>query len=141
MIRKKILLFIVLIIIVIVAIRFFLFKSTQEGNVEIITSKSYLSGFEISEGNTQIKCVLTIENHSDEDVTISIKAHFTDDYKSGLVSDEDVIGKFDDTGEELIIIKAGETVEYKEISFFSKNNGCDTKNDRLLPSLSIEEID
>ena len=122
-------------------LRFLLYSSTKEEIIEINLSKSYFSGFEISEGNTQIKCILTIENHSDKDVTISIKAHFTDDFKSGLVSDEYVIGKFDDTGKEYITIKAGEIIEYQEISFYSKNNGCDMKNDRLLPNLIIEEID
>ena len=42
---------------------------------------------------------------------------------------------------EVITIKAGETIEYKGVAFYSKNNGSEIKSDRLLPDLTIEEIE
>lgn len=115
------------------------FGKTQNEKIEIVVDKSYLSDFVVQDGETKINCVLTFKNTSDKDITFSVKAHFTDDYESGLVSDEYVIGICDDTDEDVITIKAGETIEYKGISFSSKNNGCENKNDRLLPELTIEE--
>ena len=116
------------------------FGKTQNEKIEIVVDKSYLSDFVVQDGETKISCILTFKNTSNEDITFSVKAHFTDDFESGLVSDEYVIGICDDTEEDVITIKAGEIIEYKEISFYSKNNGCETKNDRLLPDLTIEEV-
>ncbi|WP_022758729.1 hypothetical protein [Butyrivibrio fibrisolvens] len=138
---KKIVVIVLAVIIVAFAavIGFLAFGDYEQGNVEIVEANSYLSDFVVQDGETKINCVLTFKNTSDKDITFSVKAHFTDDYESGLVSDEYVIGICDDTDEDVITIKAGETIEYKGISFSSKNNGCENKNERLLPELTIEE--
>ena len=138
---KKIIIIVLAVAIVICAsvIGFLSFGNLQKGSVEIVEDKSYLSDFVVQDGETKIDCVLTFKNTSDKDITFSVKAHFTDDFESGLVSDEYVIGISEDTGEAFITIKAGETIEYKGVVFCSKNNGCESKNDRLLPDLIIEE--
>lgn len=138
---KKIVVIVLVVIIVACAavIGFSAFGDSKKGNVEIVEDKSYLSDFVVQDGETKINCVLTFKNTSDKDISFSVKAHFTDDFESGLVSDEYVIGICEDTGDDVITIKAGETIEYKAIAFTSKNNGCENKNDRLLPELTIEE--
>ena len=140
--KKIVIIFFAVVIVICAAVMGFLtFGNSQKGSVEIVEDKSYLSDFVVQDGETRINCVLTFKNNSDKDITFSVKAHFTDDYESGLVSDEYVIGICEDTGEEIITIKAGETIEYKGVAFCSKNNGSEIKSDRLLPDLTIEEIE
>lgn len=140
---KKRHIIIIIALVVIGALIFLGLNSFKNNNkkIAVIDSKSNLKSFEITNGETRIMCELTLENKTDKDMTISVKAHFTDDYKSGLVSDEYIVGEWDETGEKSITIKAGETVKYAGISFYSTNNGCDTMSSRLLPDLIIDEIE
>lgn len=118
-------------------ISFTCFKN--KSGVVINETESYFSDFTVVDGETCITCTLTLENKSKKDVSVSVKAHFTEDYKSGLVSDEYVTGKWSESGEETITIKAGETLSLANINFYSKNNGCEEKSDRLLPELTVVE--
>lgn len=140
---KKIVFIVLAVVTVICAsvIGFLTLGNSQKGSVEIVEDNSYFSDFVVQDGETKINCVITFKNTSDKDITFLVKAHFTDDFESGLVSDEYVIGICEDTGEEFITIKAGETIEYKGVAFCSKNNGSEIKSDRLLPDLTIEEIE
>ena len=115
------------------------FTVKKEPEIEIIKDKSYFNDFEIVDGVTCIKCTITIRNNSDEDKIIGVSAKFDEDYESGLVSEEFIAGKWQPSGEEQLTVPANFTYENYEIYFYSQNNGCETKESRLLPELSILE--
>lgn len=57
--------FLAVVIVICAAVMGFLtFGNSQKGSVEIVEDKSYLSDFEVQDGETRINCVLTFKNTS-----------------------------------------------------------------------------
>ena len=114
--------------------------TVKKTRIEISDKDSWFSDFEIVDGETRIQCALSVKNNSKEDITFSVNAIFDQDFESGLVSDKTVTGTWDNSGLADITLKAGQELTGEKITFTSKNNGCNTKQDRNLPKLEVREL-
>lgn len=130
---------IIIVFSILIIVMIYMIISLSGNRIEVIKNKSYFDTFEIEDDETSIYCVLSIKNNSNEKISFSINADFEKDYESGLVTDRVITGIWEESGERVVTLNAGEELLYKKIVFKSQNNGCDVKNSRNLPKIEISE--
>ena len=112
--------------------------SCQAKEIELNEEKSYFSDFKIENGKVYIYCTLFIENKSDTEKVISLKASFEKDVEIGLLKEALVSGYSLDESTQEFQLKKGEN--QLDVVFVGEYAGVDKKNDRLLPDIEITEI-
>ena len=112
--------------------------SCQAKEIELNEEKSYFSDFKIENGKVYIYCTLFIENKSDTEKVISLKASFEKDVEIGLLKEALVSGYSLDESTQEFQLKKGEN--QLDVVFVGESAGADQKHDRLLPDIEITEI-
>ena len=112
--------------------------SCQTKEIELNEEKSYFSDFKIENGKVYIYCTLFIENKSDTEKVISLKASFEKDVEIGLLKEALVSGYSLDESTQEFQLKKGEN--QFDVVFVGAYAGADKKHDRLLPDIEITEI-
>ena len=100
--------------------------------------KSFFSDFKIENNKVYIYCTLFIENKSDTEKVISLKASFEKDVETGLLKEALVSGYSLDESTQEFQLKKGEN--QLDVVFVGEYAGVDKKHDRLLPDIEIAEI-
>ena len=113
--------------------------SCQAKNVKLNEGKSYFSDFKIENDKVYIFCTLFIENKSDAEKVISLKASFEKDVENGLLKEVLVSGYSLDEGTQEFKLQKGEN--QLDVVFIGKYAGADKKYDKLLPDIEITEIE
>ena len=113
--------------------------SCQAKNVKLNEGKSYFSDFKIENDKVYIYCTLFIENKSDTEKVISLKASFEKDVENGLLKEALVSGYSLDESTQEFQLQKGEN--QLDVVFIGKYAGADKKQDRLLPDIEITEIE
>ena len=112
--------------------------SCQVKEIELNEEKSFFSDFKIENNKVYIYCTLFIENKSDTEKVISLKASFEKDVEIGLLKEALVSGYSLDESTQEFQLKKGEN--QLDVVFVGEYAGVDKKNDRLLPDIEITEI-
>ena len=112
--------------------------SCQAKVIELNEEKSFFSDFKIENNKVYIYCTLFIENKSDTEKVISLKASFEKDVETGLLKEALVSGYSLDESTQEFQLKKGEN--QLDVVFVGEYAGVDKKNDRLLPDIEITEI-
>ena len=112
--------------------------SCQAKEIELNEEKSFFSDFKIENNKVYIYCTLFIENKSDTEKVISLKASFEKDVEIGLLKEALVSGYSLDESTQEFQLKKGEN--QLDVVFVGEYAGVDKKNDRLLPDIEITEI-
>ena len=113
--------------------------SCQVKDIKLNEEKSYFSDFKIENDKVYIYCTLFIENKSDTEKVISLKASFEKDVELGLLKEALVSGYSLDKGTQEFKLQKGEN--QLDVVFIGKYAGADKKHDRLLPDIEITEIE
>ena len=113
--------------------------SCQVKDIKLNEEKSYFSDFKIENDKVYIYCTLFIENKSDTEKVISLKASFEKDVEIGLLKEALVSGYSLDESTQEFQLKKGEN--QVDVVFVGEYAGVDKKNDRLLPNIEITEIE
>ena len=112
--------------------------SCQVKDIKLNEEKSYFTDFKIENNKVYIYCTLFIENKSDTEKVISLKASFEKDVEIGLLKEALVSGYSLDESTQEFQLKKGEN--QLDVVFVGEYAGVDKKNDRLLPDIEITEI-
>ena len=113
--------------------------SCQVKDIKLNEEKSYFSDFKIENDKVYIYCTLFIENKSDTEKVISLKASFEKDVENGLLKEVLVSGYSLDESTQEIKLQKGEN--QLDVAFIGKYAVGDKKHDRLLPNIEITEIE
>ena len=113
--------------------------SCQANDVQLNEEKSYYSDFKIENDKVYIYCTLFIENKSDTEKVISLKASFEKDFENGLLKEALVSCYLLDESTQKIRLQKGEN--QFDVVFIGEYAGADKKHDRLLPEIEITEIE
>ena len=113
--------------------------SCQTKDIKLNEEKSYFSDFKIENDKVYIYCTLFIENKSDTEKVISLKASFEKDVENGLLKEALVSGYSLDESTQEFKLQKGEN--QLDVAFIGKHAGIDKKHDRLLPNIEITEIE
>ena len=111
--------------------------SCQVKDIKLNEEKSFFSDFKIENNKVYIYCTLFIENKSDTEKVISLKASFEKDVEIGLLKEALVSGYSLDESTQEFQLKKGEN--QLAVVFVGEYAGVDKKNDRLLPDIEITE--
>ena len=112
--------------------------SCQAKDIKLDEEKSFFSDFKIENNKVYIYCTLFIENKSDTEKVISLKASFEKDVEIGLLKEALVSGYSLDESTQEFQLKKGEN--QLDVVFVGEYAGVDKKHDRLLPDIEITEI-
>ena len=113
--------------------------SCQVKDIKLNEEKSYFSDFKIENDKVYIYCTLFIENKSDTEKVISLKASFEKDVENGLLKEPLVSGYSLDESTLEFQLQKGEN--QLDVVFVGEYAGADKKQDRLLPDIEITEIE
>ena len=113
--------------------------SCQTKDIKLNEEKSYFSDFKIENDKVYIYCTLFIENKSDTEKVISLKASFEKDVENGLLKEALVSGYSLDESTQEFQLQKGEN--QLDVVFVGEYAGADKKQDRLLPDIEITEIE
>ena len=113
--------------------------SCQSKQIKLNEEKSYFSDYKIENDKVYIYYTLFIENKSDAEKDISLKASFEKDVENGLLKKALVSGySLDEITQEFQLQKGENQVD---VIFIGEYAGADKKHDRLLPDIEIAEIE
>lgn len=112
------------------------FSDDTKENVYINESESYFNDFKVEGDKVHIICDITIENISNKDSKIKLKASFPDDVNS-LLKQEELYGIniANQAGKFSIPANSQKMIQVDFIGDFA---GTNVKHDRLLPKIAIE---
>jgi len=112
---------------------------TAFNNIEICQEKCSLVEFYEENGVVHIICKVTLQNTTNEDVTVRISGVSQEDVTGGLLLNPSLSGMNVEDQSELFILKAG---QYSEVlvDFCGEFAGTLQKQDRLVPDVIELEI-
>lgn len=102
-------------------------------------SKSSFSSFEIKEEKVYMYTSVTIVNQYNRDIKFRVNAKSQEDKENGLLKTEKLFGFDKNSMEKDFFIEENATANY-EIVFIGESDGGDSKSNRTLPQIVIEEI-
>jgi len=109
--------------------------SCQSNDINLNKEKSFFSDFEIENDKVYIYCTLFLENQSNSQEVVEIKALFESDAKNGLLKEENLYGYTVDENSKTFTLEQGEN--QIDIVFIGEYAGTPEKADRLLPEIEI----
>jgi len=134
---KKILTYVLLMLLVI----FPSCKISEKSSVYICDNdeyKSYLSDFYTKDEKVHFLCELWIYSDKAKTQTVELEAHSDEDYESGLIKTNHLIGYEKQKLEKVIQLEKG--YNHVIVDFVGEFGGGDVKYDRLLPEITIKNI-
>ena len=113
--------------------------SCQSSYIKLDKEDSFFSDFKVEEDKVYIYCTLFIENQSDIEKNVVLKASLDNDAKNGLLKEAVIDGYSVDGSTKTFKLKAGEN--QIDVVFIGDYAGNEEKIDRLLPDIEIIEIE
>ena len=115
------------------------FSSCEQNDVRLNEDKSFFSDFKIENDKVYLYCTLFVENLSETERTVILKASFEADVKNGLLKEALTVGYSFAEGAEEFRLQKGEN--QIDVVFIGEHAGGDQKHDRRLPDIMIEELE
>lgn len=115
------------------------FSSCEQNDVRLNEDKSFFSDFKIENDKVYLYCTLFVENLSETERTVILKASFEADVKNGLLKEALTVGCSLAEGVEEFRLQKGEN--QIDVVFIGEHAGGDQKHDRRLPDIMIEELE
>ena len=115
------------------------FSSCEQNDVRLNEDKSFFSDFKIENDKVYLYCTLFVENLSETERTVILKASFEADVKNGLLKEALTAGYSFAEGAEEFRLQKGEN--QIDVVFIGEHAGGDQKHDRRLPDIMIEELE
>lgn len=113
--------------------------SCQSSYIKLDKEDSFFSDFKVEDDKVYIYCTLFIENQSDIEKNVVLKASLDNDAKNGLLKEAVIDGYSVDRSTKTFKLKAGEN--QIDVVFIGDYAGNEEKIDRLLPDIEIIEIE
>lgn len=113
--------------------------SCQSSYIKLDKEDSFFSDFKVEDDKVYIYCTLFIENQSDVEKNVVLKASLDNDAKNGLLKEAVIDGYSVDGSTKTFKLKAGEN--QIDVVFIGDYAGNEEKIDRLLPDIEIIEIE
>ena len=113
--------------------------SCQSSYIKLDKEDSFFSDFKVEDDKVYIYCTLFIENQSDIEKNVVLKASLDNDAKNGLLKEAVIDGYSVDRSTKTFKLKAGEN--QIDVVFNGDYAGNEEKIDRLLPDIEIIEIE
>ena len=107
----------------------------QKSEIYIDTQESFYSDFFVSNNKVYIKCILTINNTTEDDVNASFIGYFYEDVKTGLLKNAELKGYEDDFETSSFSIPKGK--HNLTVTFIGEFAGNNQKSNRQLPDIRI----
>ncbi len=117
----------------------------QTENVDVQQNENFtinsvsLNDYAVNDETVVFYTQMILTNNAKESKYISIKGDFESDYNSGLIKTRILTGVDVETGYKTFLVPGDSQILF-EVSFTSKHNVANIKNDRLPPEIIIEEI-
>ena len=115
------------------------FSSCEQNDIRLNEDKSFFSDFKIENDKVYLYCTLFVENLSETERTVILKASFEADVKNGLLKEALTVGYSFAEGAEEFRLQKGEN--QIDVVFIGEHAGGDQKHDRRLPDIMIEELE
>lgn len=115
------------------------FSSCEQNDIRLNEDKSFFSDFKIENDKVYLYCTLFVENSSETERTVTLKASFEADVKNGLLKEALTVGYSFAEGAEEFRLQKGEN--QIDVVFIGEHAGGDQKHDRRLPDIMIEELE
>ncbi len=126
-----------LILVCVVCVMLCLFSCKSNG-IKLNEEKSFFSDVKIENDKVYIYCTLFLENHSNAQKVVEIKALLENDAKNGLLKEAKLYGYTVDENSKAFHLEQGENQIH--IVFIGEYAGTPEKVDRRLPEIEIIEI-
>jgi len=112
-------------------------KGSADGEVSVVTERSYFSDFEVKEQKVHLYCHVALRNDSGSEKTVQLTALFPADDKR-LLTEREVSAMQGDKPQSFLV-PGNATVEF-DVDFVGDFAGTEIKQNRLLPEIRIIEV-
>ena len=107
--------------------------------IKLDEADSFFSDFKVEDDKVYIYCTLFIENQSDIEKNVALKASLDNDAKNGLLKEAVIDGYSVDGSTKTFKLQKGEN--QIDVVFIGDYAGTEERIDRLLPDIEIIEME
>ncbi|MBO5248585.1 MAG: hypothetical protein J6B54_04760 [Clostridia bacterium] len=113
--------------------------SCRSSCIKLHKADSFFSDFKVEDEKVYIYCTLFIENQSNSEKNVAIKASLDNDAKNGLLKEAVIDGYSVDGSTKIFKLQNGES--QIDVVFIGDYAGTEEKINRLLPDIEIIEME